>query len=114
MKQKLKTPSPHSASSWTWSMSFNEERDGSGYVIHLEKGHPVWEAFCQWVSCVPPKWVRRAFFGSNLYERLRFKYCMDVMDLPIEDWQAMALAKPVWEACTGPEYEDEFFDWDED
>lgn len=116
MKLELKQPSANSVSSWTWSVSFNEDIDGSGYAIHLEKGHPVWEAFCQWVSICTPKWVRRAFFGSDLYERLRFKYVMDVMDLSLEDWQAMALARPMWEVCTGPDAieDDEFSDWDDE
>lgn len=116
MKLILKQPSRNSVSSWTWSVSFNEDAEGSGYVVHLEKGHPIWEAFCQWMSIVPPNWVKRAFFGSDRYERMREKYCMDVMDIPIEDYQAMALARPVWEACTGPDYdsEDDFSDWDDE
>lgn len=109
---EIRQPSKHNVCSFTWAMSFDEDNEGSGYVLHLEKGHPMWEATLQAIAHFTPKWFRRAFFSSTLFEAGEERWKNDAHQIAVSDEDAMVLSPDLWNLCTGPDAWDDDFDCD--
>lgn len=101
----------HMTCAWSWSIEYGD----GGYTINIEKGHPAWFTFEQFVMHLPTR-VTQKIINTAWYQKRADLYKMEIMRWECSDQEAMVLCRDLWAVCTGPDsiFENELAEGGED